>query len=213
MTVWIVLALLVGACVLWPVGADRTDVWRTPTADDGRGLSDDAHELPDDGRGVPGRPEPAAPAAGRGTSVTVDEAADALVLCALVLRAGLGPVEALEAVAGQVPGPVAHHLRVVASAHRWGQDAATSWAHVGGAWRPAALAWQAAERSGAAPAGVVLAAAERMRREEASRVEAAVQRAGVLLVLPLGVCFLPGFVGTTVVPIVLHLARESLGVG
>jgi hypothetical protein len=32
-------------------------------------------------------------------------------------------------------------------------------------------------------------------------------------VLPLGACFLPGFVGTTVVPVVLHLARASLGAG
>lgn len=142
---------------------------------------------------------------------TVDEAADALVLCALALRSGLGPVESLEAVADRVPPPVARHLKIVASAHRWGQDAATSWGHVGDGWRSASLAWQAAERSGAAPAGVVLAAAQRMRREEASRVETAVQRAGVLLVLPLGACFLPGFVGTTVVPVVLHLAGVSLG--
>ncbi len=46
---------------------------------------------------------------------------------------------------------------------------------------------------------------ERMRVAEARRVEAALQRAGVLLVLPLGVCFLPGFVATTVVPVVLVL--------
>ena len=89
----------------------------------------------------------------------MDAAADALVLVALALRSGLAPVEALEAVAEKSPAAVAHQLRVVASAHRWGQDAATAWSHVGHAWRPAALAWQAAERSGAAPAGVVLAAA------------------------------------------------------
>lgn len=157
-------------------------------------------------------------AAGEGTAdargstpVTVDAAADALVLCALALRSGLGPVEALEAVAERVPAAVGRQLRVVASAHRWGQDAATAWAHVGDGWQSASLAWQAAERSGAAPAGVVLAAAGRLRRQEASRVEAAVQRAGVLLVLPLGACFLPGFVGTTVVPVVLQLAGASLG--
>ncbi len=40
---------------------------------------------------------------------------------------------------------------------------------------------------------------------ESRRVEAAVQRAAVLLVLPLGACFLPGFVATTVAPVVLHL--------
>lgn len=145
--------------------------------------------------------------------VTVEEAADALVLTALALRAGLAPVEALEAVAAEVGPAVGRQLRVVASAHRWGQDAATAWAHVGDAWRPAAVAWQAAERSGAAPAGVVLAAAQRMRRQESARVEAAVQRAGVLLVLPLGLCFLPGFAATTVVPVVLHLARSALAAG
>ena len=49
------------------------------------------------------------------------------------------------------------------------------------------------------------AAASRMREAEVRRVEAAVSRAGVLLVLPLGLCFLPGFVGTTVGPVVLRL--------
>lgn len=160
--------------------------------------------------GEPGADEVGAPGA-RSAPVTVDAAADALVLTALALQAGLAPVEALEAVAREVPVEVAHQLRVVASAQRWGQDAATAWTHVGDAWRPAALAWQAAERSGAAPAGVVLAAADRMRRQEMSRVETAVQRAGVLLVLPLGLCFLPGFAATTVVPVVLHLARSALG--
>ncbi|MFC7487257.1 type II secretion system F family protein [Knoellia sp. CPCC 206453] len=195
MTLVLALLAVVGACLLWPSGQSLV-----------------AHAS----AGAPGpesEPDHVFAMSGASRAVTVDEAADALVLCALALRSGLGPIEALEAVAHHVGGAVALQLRVVASAHRWGQDAATSWGHVGEAWRPAALAWQAAEQSGAAPAGVVLAAAERMRREEASRVEAAVQRAGVLLVLPLGACFLPGFIGTTVVPVVLHLARSSLGVG
>ena len=55
------------------------------------------------------------------------------------------------------------------------------------------------------PAGLLAAAARRMHDDEARRVEAAVQRAGVLLVLPLGACFLPGFVATTVTPVVLLL--------
>ena len=204
MTLCIAMGLVVCACFLWPAG--RRDVEVAGVVDEGAGASGVRGATVDKegSRGLD---------AGAGDAARVEDAADALVLCALVLRAGLGPVEALEAVAGHVPGPVAHQLRVVASAHRWGQDAATSWGHVGEAWRPAALAWQAAERSGAAPAGVVLAASERMRREEGARVEAAVQRAGVLLVLPLGTCFLPGFVGTTVVPVVLHLARASLGAG
>lgn len=223
MTLVVALALVMAACFLWPPFRRRADpVGDRPldrTTGDGCGLDAavSGAALSDVVLSDVAAPDAAASLATVGAEgsgpVTVDDAADALVLCALALRSGLGPIEALEAVAQHAGGPVAHHLRVVASAHRWGQDAATSWAHVGEAWRPAALAWQAAEQSGAAPAGVVLAAAERMRREEASRVEAAVQRAGVLLVLPLGACFLPGFVGTTVVPVVLHLARSSLGVG
>ena len=191
MTLAAALGLLVVAFVVWPShpGGDRAS--RVEEGDSAEGTSSD-------------------PAA-RQDAPTVDEAADALVLCALAMRSGLGPVEALEAVARRVSPCVGHDLRVVASAHRWGQDSRTAWSHVGGAWEAASFAWQAAERSGAAPAGVVLAAAERMRRQETARVEAAVQRAGVLLVLPLGACFLPGFVGTTVVPVVLHLAKSSLG--
>ncbi|MFW5470735.1 type II secretion system F family protein [Knoellia sp. CPCC 206435] len=192
MTLVVAVALVLGAVLLWPPA--RPSPPRSPSLRAG-GEGNRAKD--------PGVPGPA----------TVDAAADALVLVALALRSGLAPVEALEAVADMVPGPVGHQLRVVASAHRWGQDAATAWSYVDQAWRPAALAWVAAERSGAAPGGVVLAAAGRMRRQEASRVEAAVQRAGVLLVLPLGLCFLPGFAATTVVPVVLHLARSALSAG
>ncbi|MDT0214042.1 type II secretion system F family protein [Rothia sp. ARF10] len=185
------LGLLVLAFILWPPRPGEAPRVRVEDGDsaDGGSIGPEAR-----------RPAP-----------SLDEAADALVLCALAMRSGLGPVEALEAVARHVPASVGHDLRVVASAHRWGQDSRTAWSHVGGGWEAASFAWQAAERSGAAPAGVVLAAAERMRGQETARVEAAVQRAGVLLVLPLGACFLPGFVGTTVVPVVLHLAKASLG--
>ncbi|KRE42430.1 type II secretion system F family protein [Knoellia sp. Soil729] len=235
MSLWLAVALVVGACLVWPAGRGSVDAGTGGAGDratSSRLIGDvragslhrelGGAEGADGAEGAEGAEvaevgaeaaEDVAEVMPAPGAVTVEDAADALVLCALVLRAGLGPVEALEAVAAHVPGPVAHQLRVVASGHRWGQDAATSWAHVGEAWRPAALAWQAAERSGAAPSAVVLAAAERMRREESSRVEGAVQRAGVLLVLPLGACFLPGFVATTVVPVVLHLARASLGTG
>jgi len=184
-----VVALVLAAAVIWP----------------GRGSGPESEPVGSANRGdVDGS------ALDGGGPATVDDAADALVLCALALRSGLGVVESMEAVASRLPGPVGRDLRVVASAHRWGQDARTAWSHVGEQWRSAALAWQAAESSGAAPAEVLLAAADRMRRAESTRVETALQRAGVLLVLPLGACFLPGFVGTTVVPVVLHLARSTL---
>ncbi len=167
--------------------------------------------------GSPGSPGPGPRGAGPGGSTwqavddTVYAAADALTLLAVVLRAGLGPVEALEAVADRVGGPAGQDLLVVAAAHRWGEDPAAAWAHVGEVWRPAALAWQAALLAGAAPASLIEAAAERLRHDEDRRIEVSLQRAGVLLVLPLGLAFLPGFVCTTVVPVVLHLAVGLVG--
>jgi len=136
---------------------------------------------------------------------TIDEAAASLSLVAAALRSGVGAVDALEAVAAVDPGPAGRELAVVAAAHRWGQLPDEAWGHVGPGWAAARVAWHAAHTAGAAPAGLLAAAAERMRVEESRRVEAAVNRAGVLLVLPLGVCFLPGFVATTVAPVVLHL--------
>ena len=138
-------------------------------------------------------------------SATVEEAAAALGLVAAALRGGVGAVEALEAVAAVDPSAAGRELAVVAAAHRWGQPPEQAWGHVGPGWAAARVAWHAAHCAGAAPAGLLTAAAARMRAEESRRVEASVHRAGVLLVLPLGACFLPGFVATTVAPVVLHL--------
>lgn len=148
------------------------------------------------------QPEPTPPPP---PPATVDEAAASLGLVAAALRSGVGAIEALEAVAAVDLGPSGRELAVVAAAHRWGQAPDEAWDHVGPGWGAARVAWHAAHVAGAAPAGLLSAAAGRMRAEEARRVEAAVQRAGVLLVLPLGACFLPGFVATTVAPVVLHL--------
>jgi hypothetical protein len=137
---------------------------------------------------------------------TVDEAAVALTLLAAALRGGAGAVECLESVARVDPGAAGRDLAIVAAAHRWGEASDRAWDHVGGGWAPAAVAWHAALSAGAAPAGLVEAAASRMRATESRRLEGALQRAGVLLVLPLGLCFLPGFVATTVAPVVLLLA-------
>lgn len=148
-------------------------------------------------RTPPGRSDPA--------PASLEDAAGDLTMLAAVLRGGAGAVECLEAVAAVDPGPAGRELAVVAAAHRWGETPERAWERVGPGWAPAAAAWHAALAAGAAPAGLVEAAADRMREGEARRVEAAVHRSGVLLVLPLGLCFLPGFVATTVVPVVLLL--------
>ncbi|WP_286176047.1 type II secretion system F family protein [Arthrobacter sp. NEB 688] len=155
-----------------------------------------------------GAPWPRRPRTGSGEvprSATVEEAATALGLLAAVVRGGGGVLEALETVARVDHGPAGAALGVVAAAHRWGEPTDRAWARVGPGWAPAAAAWHAAASAGAPPADLVEHAAGRMRAAESRRVEAAGARAGVLLVLPLGLCFLPGFVATTVVPVVLSL--------
>jgi pilus assembly protein TadC len=144
---------------------------------------------------------------GTPTAATLDEASAGLGLVAAALRSGTGSLEALEAVASVDDGPAGRELAVVAAAQRWGEPSDRAWARVGPGWTAAAVAWHASHEAGAAPAGLLAAAAARMRESEGRRLEAALQRAGVLLVLPLGLCFLPGFVCTTVVPVVLHLVH------
>jgi hypothetical protein len=154
--------------------------------------------------GDPARLDPGHPA-------TTYDVADALVLLALALRSGMGPREALEQVAGSGRGEVATHLASVAAALRWGQPGPDAWSFVPAVWRPAALAWEVAECAGAAPAQLVEEAARRVREREDRRLQAAAARAGVRLVLPLGLAFLPAFACTAVVPVVLALVHTVLG--
>lgn len=69
----------------------------------------------------------------------------------------------------------------------------------------------ASNRAGVAPADLLMSAAIRMHEVHDETMAARIQRAAVLLVLPLGGLFLPGFVATTVVPLVLHMLRSQGG--
>ncbi len=196
--------LLIFAILLWP-GARSLTLWPGPSGEDLRTPSrsdpcGDGSEATDPPRWSPG-------------SATPDAVADALVLLALALRAGGDPVEALETVARHLQGPVARQLSTVAAAHRWGLEPDACWGLVPNVWHPAAIAWQAALRAGVSPSALLLRSASVIRDREAQRVEAALSRAGVLLVLPLGLAFLPGFIATTVVPVVLRLVDGFLAGG
>ena len=128
----------------------------------------------------------------------------------MTLRGGVGLVEAMEAVATRVGGPLGLHLQTVAAARRWGVEDAAAWASVPSAWQPVARALRMAATAGVPPADVLVRAAEQVRRTEQQRLEVATAALGVRIVLPLGLAFLPAFVLTTVVPIVLALARQVL---
>jgi pilus assembly protein TadC len=142
--------------------------------------------------------------------VPVVEVAGVIDLLALTLGGGAGLVEAMEAVASRVGGPLGLHLRTVAAAGRWGVDDATAWESVPSAWQPAARALRMAAAAGVPPAEVLVRAAAEVRRAEQQRLELATATLGVRIVLPLGLAFLPAFVLTTVVPIVLALANQVL---
>jgi len=162
----------------------------------------------DDHAGVGAGPE--ADAGETRTVVPVAEVAGVIDLLALTLRGGAGLVEAMEAVAIRVGGPLGRHLQTVAAAGRWGVEDATAWASVPSAWQPAARALRMAARAGVPPADALAGAAEEVRRAERQRLEVATATLGVRIVLPLGLLFLPAFILTTVVPIVLALAKEVL---
>jgi pilus assembly protein TadC len=140
----------------------------------------------------------------------VEEVADSLVLIALALRAGLPLADALHHVQADAGGSVRTELGAVVAALRWGRPAYEAWGFAGDGWRVAALATHMSEQTGAAPAALIRAAAVRLREERESERERAAARAGVLLVLPLGLGFLPAFACTAVVPVVLNLASTVL---
>ena len=138
------------------------------------------------------------------------DVADALVLVALCLRAGLPLTAALHHVQAGSTGVVRDDLGSVGAALRWGLSTQVAWAQAGDRWRQAATATHLSEQTGAAAAELLEGAATRLREEGERARERAAASAGVLLVLPLGLGFLPAFACTAVVPVVVTLASGVL---
>jgi len=139
------------------------------------------------------------------------DVADALVLLALALRAGLGLAEALHEVRLGSRGRVRRDLASVVAALQWAKSAPEAWAFASPVWRQVAQAWEVAVETGSAPAEHVELVAQRLREAQERDREQRAARAGVLLVLPLGFGFLPAFVCTAVVPVVLAVASGVVG--
>nr|WP_246336648.1 type II secretion system F family protein [Flexivirga oryzae] len=167
-------------------------------------------------RGISGRaavpapaPVPACPGAA-GRTEDVLSVAGALELMALALGSGVPLVVAVEQVAQRSGPVVAGHLRRVVAALRWGVEDAKAWEGLPEVWRPAARAVALAGMAGVPPAGLLTRAAADLRRAEQRRIEEATGRLSVLVVIPLGLCFLPAFALLTVVPVVAALAGDLL---
>lgn len=136
----------------------------------------------------------------------------ALDLMAATLLAGAPPSGACVAVGEALGGPLGERLSRVGRALALGTPTAEAWAAVrdlpsGGRLAAAAVR---ASRSGAAFGGALVRLAADLRAVRLAELESAGQRAGVLVVLPLGLCFLPAFVLGGLVPVVVSMLGRFL---
>ncbi len=135
-------------------------------------------------------------------------ACDLLGVC---LAAGL-PVEgALEAVGRAVDGPLGAQLCSVAALSRLGADPRRAWADAPQELASLARVLVRAGESGALVAASLRTLAAENRASARATAQAAVQRAGIWVLAPLGACFLPAFVCLGVAPLVLGIAADVFG--
>lgn len=137
--------------------------------------------------------------------------ATVLDLVAAALSAGLPPAQALEVVAAALPAGDGDLLREVAGRMRVGAAPDQVWSGTHHTLAPLRRALTLSARTGAAAAELLTGEAEELRRRRRRATEAAAERLGVRVVLPLGLCALPGFAAWGIVPVVLGLAADALG--
>ncbi|WP_343232777.1 type II secretion system F family protein [Verrucosispora sp. SN26_14.1] len=133
-------------------------------------------------------------------------------LLAAALRAGAPVERSVLAVADALGGPLADRLGRVGRTLQLGGGPQEAWAHlatVPGAERVGAAAIRSAS-SGAALAGALTRLADDLRADRAIAIESAARRAGVLIVLPLGLCFLPAFILAGLVPVIVAVLGDVL---
>lgn len=147
----------------------------------------------------------------RGAGENEAEAPLLLDLTAALLAAGVGIEAGLDRLARTVPGaePLAGVHRALTAGASWEQateqvadepELAQFCEHLSFAYA-----------TGAPSTGMLNAAAQRARSERRSQAEAAAEKLGVKMMLPLGSCFLPAFICLGVVPVVASLVPETLG--
>lgn len=136
----------------------------------------------------------------------------AVDLIGTALRAGAPLDHAVLSVGSALDGPLGTRLQRIGRSLRLGATTAEAWSHLADL-PPAGRLVAAVERSsanGSALAGALHRGADDLRADTAVRRQAGAQRAGVLIVLPLGLCFLPAFVLAGLVPVVLAVLGEVL---
>ncbi|WP_017539475.1 type II secretion system F family protein [Nocardiopsis halophila] len=137
----------------------------------------------------------------------------ALDLLAAGVRAGGEPGQVLEALSRSVGGPLGEALAEVAERQRLGASPDRAWQAVDGPPELAALGRTLARaaETGAPVGDLVAHHAAEARRAAHGRALTRTQRTAVLVVAPLGLCFLPAFVLIGVVPLVAALVGDLTG--
>jgi pilus assembly protein TadC len=134
-------------------------------------------------------------------------------LVAAALRAGTPPDRAAAVVGEALGGPVGERLALIAADLRRGAAPPSAWsrlADVPGGERLARAAARSADR-GTALTRVFEQQAVDLRAVRADAAQARVRRLEVLVIVPLGVCYLPAFLLVGIVPVVVSVLGDVLG--
>lgn len=145
---------------------------------------------------------------GPATARALPGACDFLAVC---LSAGVPVAAAVAAVGDAVPAPLGPELRRIAGLSGLGADARRAWAAAPPELAVLGRVLVRAGESGAAAAPALRALASDARTSARAAAEVAVRRAGVWVLAPLGLCFLPAFVCLGVAPMVLGIAVDVFG--
>jgi pilus assembly protein TadC len=145
----------------------------------------------------------------RRVAVDLPIAAD---LLGAALLAGTPPETAARVVGTAIGGALGERLVSCADELRQGATVGQAWRSVAdlpGGERLVRAAVRSAD-SGAALTGALTRVADDLRAARDVAAEARARRVGVFAVLPLGLCFLPAFVLTGVVPVVVAVLGDVL---
>jgi pilus assembly protein TadC len=129
-------------------------------------------------------------------------------LIAVCLQAGVPVPGAVAAVGETAAGPLGSELRRVAALYRLGADGRRAWDDVRQELAGLGRALVRAGESGATVVPALRSLAADSRAAQRLAADAAVRRAGIWVLAPLGLCFLPAFLCLGVVPLVLGIAGD-----
>lgn len=132
-------------------------------------------------------------------------------LIGVCLAAGVPVAGVLAAVGAAVPSPLGPELRGVAALYRLGAEPRQAWAGAPPDLASLGRVLVRAGESGSAVAPALRTLAADSRSAARAATEVAIRRAGVWILAPLGLCFLPAFLCLGVVPLVLGIAGDVFG--